>query len=127
MPGFTKLFNSILSSTVWREPLATKVVWITMLALADRDGIVEAALPGLAHLAGVDVDQATGEVVGINPPRHHIALKPPHCRESRLPVTSIGSVRRCRRFAPPRTEFPDPLMHWPKTINSFAPHVNGSL
>lgn len=60
MNGYTKLFNSILSSTVWREDLPTKVVWITMLALADRDGNVEASVPGLAHLAGVALEEAEG-------------------------------------------------------------------
>lgn len=56
MTGFTKLFNSILGSTIWREDPTTKVVWITLLALADRDGIAEASIPGLANYAGVTVD-----------------------------------------------------------------------
>lgn len=51
--GYTKLFASILESTVWEASLPTKVVWITLLAMADRDGIVEASLPGLARRAGV--------------------------------------------------------------------------
>jgi hypothetical protein len=57
MSGYTKLFHSIIASTIWQEDLATKVVWITMLALADRDGVVEATVPGLAHLAGVTREQ----------------------------------------------------------------------
>lgn len=52
--SYTKLFSSILDSTVWQLPLATKVVWITMLAMRDRDGVVEASVPGLAIRAGVD-------------------------------------------------------------------------
>lgn len=58
MAGYTKLFSSILGSTVWRESYPTRITWITMLALADRDGIVEASLPGLAHLAGVTLEEA---------------------------------------------------------------------
>ena len=58
MTGFTKLHSSILTSTVWREDAPTKVVWITMLALTDRDGFVASSLPSLAHLAGVTVEQA---------------------------------------------------------------------
>ena len=57
MTGYTKLFNSILGSSVWQEDPATKVVWITLLALSDRDGIVEASLPGLASFAHVTVDE----------------------------------------------------------------------
>jgi hypothetical protein len=53
--GYTKLFSSIVSSTLWREPAATKVVWITMLALADRHGEVEASIPGLAHTKGSNI------------------------------------------------------------------------
>jgi hypothetical protein len=62
MSGYTKLFNSILSSTIWREDLATKVVWVTMLAMADRDGIVEGSIPGLAHLAGATIQQTEASI-----------------------------------------------------------------
>jgi hypothetical protein len=54
---FTKLFNSILDSTIWQEPLETKVTWITMLAMADRNGEVHASIPGLAKRAGVTIPQ----------------------------------------------------------------------
>ena len=54
MSGYTKLFGSILESTVWMEDLATKVVWITLLAMADQDGNIEASVPGLAKRAGVE-------------------------------------------------------------------------
>lgn len=59
--GYTKLFSSILASTVWDTPPAVTKVWITMMAMADRDGVVEASVPGLAHLARVPrkvVDEA---------------------------------------------------------------------
>lgn len=54
MSNYTKLFGSILDSTVWQAPLPAKVVWITMLAMSDRDGVVEASVPGLALRAGVE-------------------------------------------------------------------------
>jgi hypothetical protein len=57
MSGYTKLFSSILQSTVWQEPSSTKVVWITMLALAGKTGVVEGSIPGLAHTAGVTIDE----------------------------------------------------------------------
>lgn len=57
MAGYTKLFSTIISSTIWREPKETKVLWITMLAMATKDGEVEASIPGLAHLAGLTVDE----------------------------------------------------------------------
>ena len=54
--SFTKLFSSIVTSTVWREDLETKVTWVTMLALADQHGEIQGSIPGLAHLAGVSLE-----------------------------------------------------------------------
>lgn len=51
MSGYTKLFSSILASSIWSEPDSTRIVWITMLAMADRNGRVSASLVGLAHQA----------------------------------------------------------------------------
>jgi hypothetical protein len=57
MAGFTKLWSSIVHSTVWQEPLHVKVTWVTMLALADAQGHVGASIPGLASAAGVTIPQ----------------------------------------------------------------------
>lgn len=57
MAGFTKLFASLVTSTIWQEALPTKVVWVTMLALADRNGEVGASVPGLAAMAGVSLEE----------------------------------------------------------------------
>lgn len=56
MSGYTKLFNSILASTIWREDDKTRIVWITLLAMADRYGVAEGSVPGLADFARVSVD-----------------------------------------------------------------------
>jgi hypothetical protein len=58
MSSFTKLHDSILTSTIWREDPATKVVWVTFLAMADQDGIVESTIPGLAAMANVTIAEA---------------------------------------------------------------------
>jgi hypothetical protein len=50
---FTKLFSSITESTIWCEPHGTRLVWVTMLAMADRMGRVWASMPGLANRARV--------------------------------------------------------------------------
>jgi len=52
---FTKLFSSITESTVWCEDAPTRIVWITMLAMADRKGRVWASIPGLASRAKVSI------------------------------------------------------------------------
>lgn len=57
METWCKLFGSIVTSTIWQEDLPTKVVWITMLAMKDRDGVVNGSVPGLAKMAGVSVEE----------------------------------------------------------------------
>ena len=57
MSGYTKLFNSILASTVWSEPDNVRIVWITMLAMANKDGVVEGSIPGLAVFARIPLEQ----------------------------------------------------------------------
>lgn len=56
--SFTKLFSSLTESTLWVEqPNHVRIVWITMLAMADRDGMVAASIPGLARRACVTVTE----------------------------------------------------------------------
>ncbi len=55
---FTKLFSSITESTVWCEPNHVRIMWITMLAMADRRGRVWGSVPGLANRARVSVEEA---------------------------------------------------------------------
>lgn len=52
-PAFTKLQRSIVSSSIWLQDAETRLVWITLLALCDRDGIVRASPLSLAHQARV--------------------------------------------------------------------------
>jgi hypothetical protein len=63
METYTKLFSSIIHSSVWREANHIRLVWITMMAMADRDGYVGASLPGLAAAAGVTLDE-TADAIG---------------------------------------------------------------
>jgi hypothetical protein len=53
LSGFTKLFSSIVTSSLWGESESTRVVFVTMLALADRFGVVEGSVGGLARAANV--------------------------------------------------------------------------
>jgi hypothetical protein len=55
--GFVKIYGEILTSTVWGESLETRVVWISMLALADAEGYVAASIPGLARVSNVSLEQ----------------------------------------------------------------------
>lgn len=55
--GYTKLFGTLVTSSIWSEDDKTRLVWITMLALSNRDGVVEAAVPGLARAANVSIEE----------------------------------------------------------------------
>lgn len=57
-PAFTKLQRSILGSSVWLYDNETRIVWITMLALCDKDGIVRLSPGMVAHMARVSEDGA---------------------------------------------------------------------
>jgi hypothetical protein len=60
--GFTKLFSSITDSTIWAEDSDTRVVWVTMLAMAERDGFVPASIPGIANRARVSIATAEAAI-----------------------------------------------------------------
>jgi len=66
--GYTKLFGSIVASTIWREDDKTRIVWITLLALSDRDGYVAGSLPGLADLARVSLEDCISAIERLQQP-----------------------------------------------------------
>ena len=68
MTGYTKLFNSILASTIWREDDKTRLVWITLLAMTDKRGDVEASIPGLADLARVSIEDCERAIHNLQKP-----------------------------------------------------------
>lgn len=55
MAGFAKLWSTILDSSVWEEDFPTRIVWITLLAMADQDGMVAAVEDAIARRARVSM------------------------------------------------------------------------
>lgn len=51
--GFTKLDEGIVHSSIWSEALATRVLWVTMLAMADSNGFVSSSRSGLLRAANI--------------------------------------------------------------------------
>ncbi len=66
--AYTKLHRSIVNSTIWREPDHVRVVWITMLAIADQHGEIESSLPGLGDLARVPLDKLEHALARLSSP-----------------------------------------------------------
>lgn len=55
--SFVKLHGSILDSSVWGLSHPTRIVWLTMLAMADEHGVVSASVDGLARRAVVTIEE----------------------------------------------------------------------
>ena len=75
MAGYTKLFNSILMSTIWREDDKTRIVWITLLAMADKNGIAETSIPSLADAARVSFDDCLASLDKLKSPDKYSRTK----------------------------------------------------
>jgi len=75
MAGYAKVFSDIVHSTVWREDVYTKVVWITMLVMSDRHGLVMASVPGLADAAKVTIDQCLSALNVLSSPDKYSRTK----------------------------------------------------
>lgn len=55
---FTKLFYRILDSSIWLEPHATRIVWVTLLAAMDEDGYAHfSTVENLASRARVTLEE----------------------------------------------------------------------
>src|SRR5208282_4474708 len=46
--GYTKLFSDIVDSSIWDEDAETRIVWVTLLALSNADGLVRGSIGWLA-------------------------------------------------------------------------------
>lgn len=68
---YTKLFSSIVHSSVWREPNHVRLVWVTMLALANRWGYVGASVPGLADASRVTLEECEDALRRFQEPDRH--------------------------------------------------------
>lgn len=51
---YAKLFQDILNSSLWEEDSDTRIVWITLLAMADKDGMVRATARAVARQAIIE-------------------------------------------------------------------------
>ena len=54
---YTKLFSCIVTSSMWSQDSDIRVVWITLLALADQYGEISSSIPGLARASNVPIDK----------------------------------------------------------------------
>lgn len=66
---YNKLFTKILDSSIWLEPVTTRIVWITLLAAMDEDGYAHfSAIENLANRARVTVTECNAAVQALMAP-----------------------------------------------------------
>jgi len=51
------LFSTIITSSIWSEDDQTRIIWITLLALANRYGEIAATIPGISRAANIPIPQ----------------------------------------------------------------------
>lgn len=66
--GFTKLFSSIVTSSLWSEDDKTRILWITILAITDKDGFCAASIPGLSAMARLPVKDVQDSLIKLEGP-----------------------------------------------------------
>lgn len=71
MESYTRLFSGIVRSTIWDESHTVRIVWVTMLALSDREGVVYGSVPGLSHEARVTVLECQEALEHLSSPDPH--------------------------------------------------------
>ena len=57
MEFYVKVHKSMLLSSIWDEDDHTRIVWVTLLMLADQNGHVAASVTGIAHMARLSFKQ----------------------------------------------------------------------
>ena len=73
--AYVKLFQSTLTSTVWSESDSTRIVFITMLLMADKNGEVLGSIPGIARFAGVSIDSCSAAIERLSSPDKYSSSK----------------------------------------------------
>lgn len=53
---YVKLFDRLLSSSIWDADLPTRVAWVALLLMSDKDGNVYGTIPALARRANMTPD-----------------------------------------------------------------------
>ncbi len=71
MSGFTKLVPELVQSSIWNESAEVRCVWITMLAVKDKDGNVRGNPLSLARLANVSIEAVNAALEKFQAPDPH--------------------------------------------------------
>lgn len=101
--NFVKIYGTILHSSVWSEAMPTRLLWITVLAMADAHGFFTASLPGLARAANISIAEAEEGLRVLQAPDPYSTSKAHEGRRIR-PVGDGWEILNFRRYRELRTE-----------------------
>ena len=73
--SYTKLFAELVDSSIWCEDDTTRLLWITLLAMADKNGEVMASVPGLAKAANIPIHDCERGLNKLQKPDKHSRSK----------------------------------------------------
>lgn len=65
---YGKIFEQIFESTVIELPLHARFVWVALLVICDRDGIVDATPESIARRINIPIDQVNDAIVALCQP-----------------------------------------------------------
>lgn len=99
---YVKLFSSILDSSVWDESPATRLVWITMLCMADEHGFVRGTVASVARRAVVTPEDAERAIQVLESP-DPMSHTPDHEGRRIQPVDGGWLVLNYKRYREMRT------------------------
>ncbi len=58
MTGWTPLYQQIIGSSIWEAKDHIRIAWITLLAVANKEGVAAVTVSGLARLANISLENA---------------------------------------------------------------------
>src|SRR6266487_1337692 len=58
--AYSKLYSSLVSSSLWVQNDSTRLLFVTLLAMADQGGVVYGSKTGIARIANIDPDEIEG-------------------------------------------------------------------
>jgi hypothetical protein len=65
---FAPLFSTLVNSSVWSESKEVRLLWITMLATKDKNGLVETTIPGLSRAAVLTIEECEAALAILESP-----------------------------------------------------------
>jgi hypothetical protein len=72
MESWAPLWNTIVNSSVWNRDTPdkkdVKIMWVTFLALKDKNGIVHSTLPGMKKDSGLTLEEAAHAIEVLESP-----------------------------------------------------------